>query len=195
MRLAEAGQGDKGGGRITKTKKQLRAEAVERLKNMDDWCDGSYRTAADFMKALLWDLRAINEDAICNALIDLLTDDDANDDSTPESVVSDPDGGSNVAYVASDSRERLEAEVRYEYSGNIENEAEQIIGWLDRQAAITERECIDQRIASQIGSIWKDEKLCELQAKVDELTAEREEYREMLSKALDHAFGILGLMD
>ena len=67
-----------------------------------------------------------------------------------------------------DSREKLEAEIRYEYNGSINNEAEQIIEWLDRQAAITEHEVLchpDER----------DEQIAELQAKVDDLKEELED--------------------
>ena len=62
---------------MTKDKRQLRAEAVERLRNMDEWCDG-VRTGADFVKALLWDLRAraVSSETVRDALVDLLTDDE-----------------------------------------------------------------------------------------------------------------------
>ena len=62
-----------------RNKRQLRAEAVERLKGMDGWCDG-VKSGADYVKALLWDLRVIDEEHVCAALIDLLTDDDSHEE-------------------------------------------------------------------------------------------------------------------
>lgn len=77
------------------------------------------------------------------------------------SADSDTDKGED-AKAAQDTRELLEAEIRYEYNGRIEWEADQIIGWLDRQAAITEHEVLchpDER----------DEQIAELKADNDYL--------------------------
>lgn len=67
-----------------------------------------------------------------------------------------------------DSREKLEAEIRYEYNGSIKWEADQIIEWLDRQAAITQDETIhDYNIAArECGRILRDE-IAELKADND----------------------------
>lgn len=85
------------------------------------------------------------------------------------SADADTDKGEGVK-AAQDSRERLEAEIRYEYNGRIEWVADQIIGWLDRQAAITQDETIhDYNIAArESGRILRDE-IAELQADRDEL--------------------------
>ena len=86
------------------------------------------------------------------------------------------DGASQVPQ--SDSRERLEADVRNQTECSwVTAPHWKVIDWLDRQAAITERECIDQHIADQIGSMWKDEKVRKLQDQVDSLTAERDHFR------------------
>ena len=71
-----------------------------------------------------------------------------------------------------DSREKLEAEIHYEYNGAIAHEAKQIIGWLDRQAAITRQECLNTRVnfAERVG----------MGNKIDELTAERAEIAELV---------------
>lgn len=78
--------------------------------------------------------------------------------------------------IVPDSREKLEEEVCSFFASNrlMRDSAMEafvtgiVYGWLDRQEAITERECIDQHIADQIGSIWKDEKVRKLQAKLDD---------------------------
>lgn len=96
---------------MTKTKKQLRAEAVERLKDAQtdnlDWM----LLGDECPNWVNYDTLSY-EKAVRERVADLLTDDDANDDLAPENGVSDPDGGSNVAYIAPDSREKLEADVR-----------------------------------------------------------------------------------
>lgn len=74
-----------------------------------------------------------------------------------------------------DTREQLERSIdRFlgswtGWSVSIKVLREAIIGWLDRQAAITERECIDKRIADQIGNMWESRKIAELQAKLNYL--------------------------
>ena len=75
-----------------------------------------------------------------------------------------------------------------------------VVGWLDRQAAITRREVLTQPDE-------RDEQLAELTAQLYELTAERdaladdlltcnkerEEYRELFSKSLTLAAEIVNL--
>ncbi len=84
-----------------------------------------------------------------------------------------------------DNREKIEADVRRFYE---EHECDAFLsvdfldvvyGWLDRQAAITEREWIDTECA-KCGAMEneRDRDFKELQAKVDELTAERDKLRE-----------------
>ena len=85
-----------------------------------------------------------------------------------------------------DSREKLEADVR-ERSYHVYDSPDMRMGcghwqidvprstvfdWLDRQAAITERKHIELTGAFQLES---DERIAELQAKVDELTAQLRE--------------------
>ena len=87
-----------------------------------------------------------------------------------------------------DSRERLEADVRNfaEKSGWLYPMAGTriVLEWLDRQAAITERECRKPN--------WDYCETCETLA---ELTAEREAYREKFGKCIDYADAIHALMD
>ncbi len=92
----------------------------------------------------------------CNELerhVDMLTADCArNDDYQPESDVSATDVGANDANATQDTREKLEADVRnvvsqwfFEtgWSGSTAHglHEEVVMRWLDRQGAITEREC------------------------------------------------------
>ena len=68
-----------------------------------------------------------------------------------------------------DTRELLEADVRSEYYGGIESEADEIIGWLDRQAAITRRECeerLDFKVITAVANIMN----ADLTAERDKLT-------------------------
>ena len=99
---------------------------------------------------------------------------------TPADVENRPQDG-----LECDTREKVLADLErlahewHDYDGNfmrIYNHVAyaQVKELLDRQAAITERECIDQHIADQIGSMWKDEKVRKLQDQVDSLTAERD---------------------
>lgn len=92
-----------------------------------------------------------------------------------------------------DSRERLEAEIRYEYNGSISNEAEQIIEWLDRQAAITKMEMqakVDELEAKRAS--WT---CCYHIDRLAKLQAQRDRYRDLLSKAVDEAQSIVKLME
>ncbi len=78
-----------------------------------------------------------------------------------------------------DTRELLEADVRSEYYGGIESEADEIIGWLDRQAAITRAEVFEN---GEYDCMTCDAK-AELREQVDELTAERDKLKERLERA------------
>ena len=99
-----------------------------------------------------------------------------------------------------DTREQLERSIdRFlgswtGWSVSIKVLREAIIGWLDRQAAITERECIDKRVADQIGNMWKSQKIAELQAELDKTRNEREMYRECFGKSVDKADEIRAIM-
>lgn len=121
-----------------------------------------------------------------------------NDDLPPEKGVSGMDGGSNDACMAQDSREKL----LYDASelvadcapsgGDCDPMYREIIELLDRQAAITERECLERATGELVG--WDcaecaeglgreldarcdllKERIAEMQAKVDGLTAERDQ--------------------
>jgi hypothetical protein len=92
----------------------------------------------------------------------------------------------------SDSRERLEADVRgavhgaYAYEDYIPENM--IFDWLDRQAAITERECMERATSERVGWDCAEcaeglgkyaDGLCDpLKERIAELTAERELYRD-----------------
>ena len=155
---------------MTKTKKQLRAEAVGRLKN----CVAARFDAESIVIALTSGRHGQNDWSLeCDKLIYLLTD-DPNDDSAPEKVVNG--GAADVTTESCDSREKLEADVyqaademdRF-YCGEKFIDTRKIIGWLDSQAAITERE---------------------QQAKVDELTGQLEQSRKLIGDMLDAADAI-----
>lgn len=85
-----------------------------------------------------------------------------------------------------DSRERLEAEIESYSAFDMMDTItlDMVIGWLDRQAAITERECRKPN--------WS---YCETCEALEKLTAERERYREKFGKCLDYADAIHALMD
>ena|GEM_PF-5189720 len=117
-----------------------------------------------------------------DALIDLLTDDDANDDLPPDSDVRATDADANDANAAQDTREKLEADLKthlYEFGGycfssreghtdNVDTFFDDFVFLLDRQAAITERE-----LRGKIRTIRKQNKKHRKQ--ISELTAERDE--------------------
>lgn len=122
-----------------------------------------------------------------------------------------------------DSRDKLEAEVR-SYFPRREECAETVIGWLDRQAAITEEKTRYKWVTASAEEIaaWRS-KAEKLKEQVYELTAERDElqerlncttaamnraagkwaraneqcneYREKFSKCIDYADAIHALMD
>ena len=52
-----------------------------------------------------------------------------------------------------------------------------VLKWIDRQAAITEREQIDKRIADQIGSVWMKYDIRKLQTERDELKEQIKDYK------------------
>ena len=160
-----------------KTKKQLRAEAVERLK------ESRYHTHADYVRAMLgWGHEPHFEDSR-DALIDLLTDDDCG---TAEAETSQVPGH--------DTREKLEADIRRTYWCLSEQEIEPVFGWLDRQAAIVEREVLcqpderDEQIAELTSERdnWANcydmavKRGQNLLSKIDELTAERDKLKAKL---------------
>ena len=76
------------------------------------------------------------------------------------------DVSSAIAYENSDSREKLEADVRDHFWHNDWCRTDMVLEWLDRQAAITERETIK----SEYKALRKEND--ELRAKVKELTAD-----------------------
>lgn len=136
-----------------------------------------------------------------------------NDDSEPLSDVSAADVDANDASEALDSREKLEEDVREwanafnsalddDYSEEVINAGHiaMIHCWLDRQAAITERECLVQSVQGADAILTAEN--AELQAKVDKLTAqlrasnaERARLRECLGIATDNAHDLLTLVD
>lgn len=119
---------------------------------------------------------------------------------------SDGESYTDCGFVENDSREKLEAgasELTADYaaSGDVCDALYVgIVGLLDRQASITRREVLTQPDE-------RDEQLAELTAQLYELTAERdaladdlltcnkerEEYRELFSKAITHAHEIVNL--
>ncbi len=169
-----------------KTKKQLRAEAVERLKNTAHWLMCFYSDGG----AVYWHADYQPErESVGQAMlkdIELLT----YDDTTTESLSDE-----------ADSREKLEADVRNNVAVRITPNRnkdgvlapiDEVFGWLDRQAAITEREWLEGK--THIFGMTFD-KVRGLQAKVEELTAERDKYRQKFGKALDLAHEIARLGD
>ena len=149
---------------MTKTKKQLRAEAVERLKN----CVAARFDAESIVIALASGRHGQNDWSLeCDKLIDLLTDDE-HDDGTRYRIIRDGVYMPNVkgcelrstdivdGVDEPDSREKLEADVRQRSirpSTQIDCTYNDVLRWLDRQAAITEREmreCIDNQTNDEL---------------------------------------------
>lgn len=135
-----------------RTKKQLREEAIERLKLLQE-TDGikCNNFAHEIVKAAT--CAHYSYDNAIDVLIDLLADDDSNDTLEPNKVVScDADtSNDNDLDLEQDSQEKLKADV----STWIANEMgilakcstedavvlqQAVFEWLDRQAAITERD-------------------------------------------------------
>lgn len=202
---------------MTKTKKQLRAEAVERLKNSE------YHTVLDDVCSMLGWGHEPHFEGATDALIDLLTDDDATTESLSDEA---------------DSRERLEADIidRSEQCrtilGNLRDglntvtvSVDVVRGWLDRQAAITSKEwCYSydaleeelERVRAERDELRgkmeaehsvrlhlaaereelreENEALREWKACYERMRDERDEYREKFGKALDLAHEIGELM-
>ena len=117
-----------------KTKRQLRAEAVERLTKLEQ--SGQSYFPSDVLHAV-----TPPKEAGIDQLIDILTDDEPTDATCADSAsVGEPPED------VRDTREELEAEVRamevWRDDGlYVETSGDEIIELLDRQAAITEREC------------------------------------------------------
>ena len=195
---------------MTKTKKQLRAEAVGRIKNPK-----RHSIGAQLQAVLGYTDWNHDWDETETALIDLLTDDDE----------ANPDASAFIGYTLkgdtftgnmgeeADSREKLEADIRewcatFPTWNHAKEFCETVFGWLDRQAAITKRECLDTRVnfAERVGMGNKIDELTDerdhlrrqvdmLNEQVIELTAERERYRERFGKALDLAHEIARLAE
>ena len=214
---------------MTKTKKQLRAEAVESTTERGmtniEWLyehDEYLNSIAKLMACL----HGFSTDEF--TANEWLMQEHANDDSAPEKDVSggavdvttkQPDSKFDVPKSGKttenstakneirdfdDTREKLEADVRkvlqsaymYAWMHGYENRRgcsfeklhREFYNLLDRQATITEREFWE---GYSNGNQWE---MYELQRQVDEQTAERDIYREKLSRALDLAHEIERLM-
>lgn len=204
---------------MTKTKRQLRAEAVERLWNTQLNTGNAVNKLAKAVGAH-WnsDNTPASIGALEARLIYLLTDDDA----SAKSAAQDMDNGICVHMCPNDSREKLEEDAnavaidywhRERKWGDANDLKRDVIALLDRQAAITQHE-ITERWAEHLHPI--ERKCGDLRRKVDELTAERdklqeqlligwececrlqaerERYREKFGKCLDYADAIHALMD
>lgn len=99
-----------------------------------------------------------------------------------------------------DSREQLEADVR----GTVpEWHVDMVIGWLDRQAAITERDATKRHeLFCETCEAESDKQIAELTAERDNLAddllvadKQREWYRKKFGKCIDYADAIHALMD
>lgn len=145
---------------------------------------------------------------------------EANNDLPHENDVSADAVDANDANAMQDSREKLEADIRA-WRGEPLTVFTAINGWLDRQAVITRREVLthpderDEQIAELTAKLESEKKHREyaykeankfievsgklgknvmlLTTRVDELTAEREHYRELLSEAIRYAHEIVNL--
>lgn len=107
-----------------------------------------------------------------------------NDDLPSENDVSANDVDANDANATQDSREKLEADVRRDFATQ---NVVTILGWLDRQAAITHAETIHTyNLAAREVRKVQDERIAELQEKVDEqrksLEAAWEDNAELITK-------------
>jgi len=191
---------------MTKTKRQLRAEAVERLKRLQD-------------RSPIFDSdigSAIADGGLLSDVIDLLTDDD--------SIIQEVESTIELLSDGADSREKLEYDVkeicwgkndnrhfaqkRYLSSYGVEVDEGNVMAnheghvlmtvimhLLDRQDAITEEKTRYKLVTASAEEIaaWRS-KAEKLKEQFYELTAERDMYREKLSRALDHAHEIERLM-
>ena len=198
-------------GLVGKTKKQLRAEAVERLK------EARYHSASDHLCAMLdWGHEPHTGEESREALIDLLTDDDGEEvvdtrehmdngvsvqmcpngslqnlarHSKASQVFSDgfSDGQNKHETVRqdelSDTCEQLEADVcewidiaTYK-TFKPERMLEVMHHWLDRQAAITEREVEhDLMLAGRMAVEVERKRIAELTTECDALREQREHW-------------------
>lgn len=127
----------------------------------------------------------------CNEGVRAWLEADHNDGLEPENGVSDPDGGSNVAYIAQDTREKLEDDIhefRLRYAkSNLEFVAFEycVRNWLNRQKAITKREQAERiRQLEQDFQTVKDDRddCCR---KIAKLTVERDNLETRLSNCQD----------
>ena len=152
---------------MTETKKQLRAEAVERLKSTAHWLMCFY---SDGETVRWYSNEPCDRESVGMAMlkdIELLTD----DDSTTESLGDE-----------ADTRENMESDIRRFYD---EHECDELLsidfidavfGWLDRQASITGREWMAYR------EVLVHEN-CEQAECITELTAKLADARESLEEA------------
>ena len=186
---------------MTKTKKQLRAEAVERLRSIPN----EYMNATSVVVAIAGEAayRLGGTRDARDMCIDLLTD----DDSTTESL---SDG--------TDSREKLLEDAnavaidywdRKRTWGDANDLKRDVTALLDRQASITEREILshpderDEQIAElqQQADDLRDEwhRVCAERANLardlGECMADRDRYRELCGQMLDAAHEIRRIAD
>lgn len=128
---------------MTKTKRQLRAEAVERLRKCESSNVEWMILGDDCPNWVNYDTLSYYK-ALYERIADLLTDDEPPEgyaNATPESCRQDADQlkRSDTPGYESDSREKLEADIAEFFDANCET-YDDILEWLDRQAAITSAE-------------------------------------------------------
>ena len=143
---------------MTKTKAQLRAEAVERLKTLNN---PSSCKIVDAITGSEW----MGSQKRCKVLIDLLTDDEPQDVTTPEFDVP------LYGWHEGDTREKLEADLLELTKAWKADDSfmsiystvayAQVKELLDRQAAITRTEC------ERFCDTCRDEQVDELEAECD----------------------------
>ena len=158
-----------------KTKRQLRAEAVERLEILNH---PSSCQIVDAITGNKW----MCSNARRNALIDLLTDDEPQDEP--------------------DTREKLEEDCE-KLIGNIQRRVFsgrdagalrwQLKELLDRQAAITERYWMEINGANTSANIELNRQRAELQALLDVLEEENRLMRERLRNIADNDVTVFGM--
>lgn len=179
-----------------------------------------------------------NEFADCGHIADMSRKDGGcvrNDDFPSEVGVRAADVDANDANATQDCREKLEADVRKHYSHTVSTllfppsanksvdmlmslPVDTVLGWLDRQAAITKGEWCAERgwwdSAEECNRATalcheKDERIAELQAEIDkrdrgiarlkrqrdEARAERDMWRMRCGELLDAAHGMQGIAD
>ena len=134
-----------------------------------------------------WNPPSVNHSLGClkSKLIDLLTDEET------ESIQNDEKDNFDVplyGWHEGDTREKLEAEILDAGCAD-EIDYDRIVGWLDRQAAITEREYRKLSIAYQAQC---DRKFSELQEKLDELEDENARLRSCISDDAEYSKLVMG---